>query len=175
MNVQQKCLNISLSCQWKKKSSHIYCKKGKKRQKCNNFIIIPSTKHYSAHSAGPSSRRATAPPTRVLLLRRQTGGSREPWGRSSWWPRGPHCNTIKMYVSFIPCQLHLSVTPQDVQISGAEQSSLLRQRLWHMTRERGSGRKGWGKQVWGWWDAGLRQYGEWLDYVLYHLFHAKFS
>lgn len=34
-----------------------------------------------------------------MLLVRQTGGSREPWGHSSWCLRS---NTIKMYVSFIP-------------------------------------------------------------------------
>lgn len=56
--------------------------------------MIP--KHYSAHSAGPSSGQLLN-----MLLQRQTGGSREPWGHSSWCPR-VHCNTIKMHVSFTP-------------------------------------------------------------------------
>lgn len=64
--------------------------------------------HYSAHSAGPILSSTHAPGRQVAAESHEAAAADGP---------GVLCSTIEMSVTFIPCQLHLSVTSRDIQIS----------------------------------------------------------
>lgn len=72
-----------------------------------NFKLIPL--HYSAHCAGLAAKRLL-----MCSLRNRQVAAESHEAAAANAP-GVHCNTIKMYVSFIPCQLRLGVTSLDIQ------------------------------------------------------------